>query len=77
MEKSQTNATNVTMPPSLKEIWEHILNHTVEKSQINVTMPHPLHVILGDIWKYTVEKRKTNAINVTMPLMMQAIWGNI
>ena len=43
VEKSQTNATNVTMHPLLQAIWGHIWKDTVEKSQTNaanVTM-HP------------------------------------
>ena len=30
-----------------------------------------------DIWQHTVEKSQTNAINATMPLLRQAIWGHI
>ena len=39
-EKSQTNATNVTMPLHLHAIWGDIWKHTVEKSQTNASL-HP------------------------------------
>ena len=32
--------------------------------------------IWGYIWKHTVEKSQTNVTDVTMPLLMQAIWGD-
>ena len=31
--------------------------------------------IWGDIWRHTVEKRQTNATNVTMHPLREAIWG--
>ena len=80
LEKSQTNANNVTMLLLRQAIWGHIWKRTVEKSQTNatnVTMPLPLQAILGDIWKHTLEKSQTYATNVTMHPIRQAIWGDI
>ena len=65
VEKSQTNATSVTMNPYMQAPWRHIWNHTVEKSQTNVTnvIMHPLvQAIWGHIWKHTVEKRRTQPV---------------
>ena len=78
MEKSQTNATNVTLHPLGQAIWGHIWKHTVEKSQTNVTnatMPLLMQVIWGSTW--TVEKSQTNANSVTFCPLRQAIWGDI
>ena len=36
-----------------------------------------LCIFSGDIWKRTAEKSQTNAINVTMYLLRQAVWGDI
>ena len=80
VEKSQTNATNVTMLALIQVHWGHIWKCTVEKGQINatnVTMPLLGQVIWGHIWKRTVGKSKTNATNVILPLLRQVIWGNI
>ena len=53
MEKSQTNATNVTMHLLRQAIWGHIWKHTVEKNQVNatnVTLPLLRQSIWGHIW---------------------------
>ena len=79
VEKSQTNATNVTMHRLIQALWGDIWKHTVEKSQINATnvTMHPLmQAIWGYIRKCTVEKSQTNATNATMPLLGQAIRGH-
>ena len=56
VEKSQTNATDVTLHPLRQAIWEHIWRRTVEKNQINATCVtmHPLR----HIWKHTVQRLK-------------------
>ena len=49
LNKSKTNATNVTLPLLRQAIWGHIWKRTVEKSQINaanVTLPLLWHVIM-------------------------------
>ena len=65
VEKSQTNATNVTLHPHGQGIWRDILKSTVEKSQTNaanLTM-HPLRqVIWGHIWN-THNGEKPNKSN--------------
>ena len=79
-EKSQTNATNATMPLLRQAIWSDIWKRTVEKSQTNAitVIMHLLgQTIWGHIWKRTVEKSQSNAINVAMPLLRQVIWGDI
>ena len=63
VEKSQTNATNATMPPLVQTIWGNIWKHTVGKSQTNatsVTLHHLGQAIWEHIWKRTVEKGQTN-----------------
>ena len=35
------------------------------------------HTIWGEIWKHTVEKSTKNAINATLPFLIQVIWVNI
>ena len=68
MEKSQTNATSVTLHPHGQVIWGGVWKRTVEKSQTNatnVTMHRFMQAIWGHIWKRTVEKSHTNATNVT------------
>ena len=78
VEKSQTNATNVTMHPLRQAIWEHILKHTMVQSRTNATSVtmHPLmQAIWEHIWKHTVEKNQTNVTSVTLHLFMQALWG--
>ena len=77
VEKSRTNATNVTMPPLRQAIWGDIWKHTVKAIATNVNMPPLGQEILGNIWKCTVGKNQTNVINLTMPLLRQAIWGHI
>ena len=77
VEKSRTNATNVTMPPLRQAIWGDIWKHTVKAIATNVNMPPLGQEILGNIWKCTEGKSQTNVINLTMPLLRQAIWGHI
>ena len=60
VEKSQTNATNVTLPLLGQTIWGDIWQPIVEKSQTNatnVTLPLFGQTIWGHIWKRIV---KTN-----------------
>ena len=45
-----------------------VFNHNILKNKV-------IHAISGDIWKRTVEKSQTNATNVTMYSLGQAIWG--
>ena len=80
VEKSRTNATNVTLHPLGQAIWGHIWKYTVGKSRTNATnvILHPhRQAIWGDILKHTVEKSQTTAINVTMHLLVQMFWGHI
>ena len=67
VEKSQINATNVTLHLLRQAIWGDIWKHTVEKSQINATNvtlhPHR-QAIWSDIWKYIVEKSQASATNL-------------
>ena len=80
LEKSQTNATSVTLHPLILALWGLIWKYTVEKNQTNaanVTLHLLGQEIWGYIWKHTVEKSQTNATNVTLPLLKQAIWGHI
>ena len=69
VEKSQTNATNVTMLPLRQAIWRHIWRHTAEKSQTDVTSV-TIHLSMKALWRYIwkciVEKSQTNATSVTM-----------
>ena len=80
VEKSQTNATNVTLHLLMQAIWGNIWKCTVEKSQTNATNqilhPHRL-AIWRDIWKRTLEKNQTNATNAILHPHRQAIWGDI
>ena len=80
VEKSQSNATNVTLPLFRLAIWGHIWKRTVGKSQTNATnviMPLLRQAIWGDIWKHTVGKSETNAASVTLPALPQVLWGDI
>ena len=77
MQKSKTNATNVTIPLLRHGVWRIIWKCTVEKSQTNATYAtlHPLiKAIWGNLGKRTVEKSKTNATNVTIPPLNLKIW---
>ena len=68
-EKSQTNATNVTMHPLGQALWGYIWKHTQEKSQTNATNKtmHSLgQPIWGGIWKHTEKKIWTNDSRVTL-----------
>ena len=59
LEKSQTNATNVTMPLLMHSVWGDIWKCTPEKSHTNatnVTMPLFMQAIRGDILKCTLKK---------------------
>ena len=74
VEKSQTNATNVTMPLLKRSIWGDIWKCTVQKSRrnaTNVTLHQLTQAISGHIWKHTVEKSQPNEPCVTMPLLRQ------
>ena len=80
VEKSQKNATNVTLLPLRQVHWGHIWKHTVEKSQTNVTNVtlYPLmYPIWRHIWKHTMEKSRTTAISVFINLLVQTIWDHI
>ncbi len=78
-EKSQINATNVTMPLIGQAIWRDIWKRTVEKSQTltNVTLSLLVQAIWGHIWERTVEKSQTNATNVTLPALTKVLWEDI
>ena len=78
--KSQTSATNATLPSLKQGIWGHIWKGTVEKNQTNatnVTLPLLSHLIWGGISKRTVEKNLTNVISVTLHHLMQTLWRSI
>ena len=80
LEKSQTNATNVTMPLLMHSVWGDIWKCTPEKSHTNatnVTMLLLIQAIWRHKWKPKLEKSKTNATNVTMSALIQAIWRHI
>ena len=77
MERSKTNATNVTLHSLRQAIWWHIWKHILDKSHINVTnvtMPPHRQVIWGDIWNRTVGKKQTNATNVTLHPLGHSLW---
>ena len=80
VEKSSTNATNVTLRPLGQAIWGDISKRTVDKSPTNATnviLSHLWQVIWRNIWKRTLEKSQTNATNVTLRLCVQTIWQSI
>ena len=80
LEKSQTNATNVTMPLLMHSVWGDIWKCTPEKSHTNatnVTMLLLIQAIWRHKWKPKLEKSKTNATNVTMSALIHAIWRHI
>ena len=80
VEKSPTNATNVTIHLPLHIIWGCTWKRTVEKSQINaasVTIHHIMQAIWGFIWKHTLGKSRTNVTNVILHPLRQAIWRDI
>ena len=80
VEKSQTNATNVTLPLLGKAIWGHIWKITVEKSQTNATnviTHHLRQYIWGSIRKRIVDNIQRNVISVILHPTRQAIWGPI
>ena len=80
VEKSQTNATSVTLHALIQVLWGHIWKRTVEKSHTNatnVTTHLLLHTIWGHIWRHTARKGETNAANVTSHLLLHSIWGCI
>jgi len=80
VEKSQINATNVTMPRLRQVNWKNIWKCTVEKIQINkanVTLHVPSHSIWEEFWKCTVKKSQTNVTNVTMHPIRKVIWEDI
>ena len=77
LEKSQTNATNVTMPLLMHSVWRDIWKCTPEKSHTNATNATLLllmQAIWGNIWERTVEKSHTNVTSVTLHPLVQAIW---
>ena len=79
VEKSQTNATSVTLPLLGQTFWRHIWKHTLEKSRTNATSVIScllMQAIWEDIWKYTVEKSQTNATSVTLHHLGQTVWGH-
>ena len=85
VEKSQTNAANVTLHLLGLTFWGHIWEYTVVKSQTNAADAtlHPFILALwGHIWEYTVEKSQTIATSVSMPLLgkpyifMPGFFGN-
>ena len=73
VERSRTNAINVTLHPHIRQvIWEPLRKHTLERSQtnvINAILPLLMQKFWENIWKRTVEKSQTNVINVIMPLL--------
>ena len=61
VEKSDTNATYVTLPRLMLAIWGLIWKSTPEKSQTNATsvpLPALPQVLWGDIWRGTDQCRK-------------------
>ena len=69
LNKSKTNATNVTLPLLWHGVWRIIWKCTVEKSQTNATyatMNHLIKAIWDNIWKRTVEKSQRNATKATI-----------
>ena len=66
------------MHPLRQAIWEHIWQHTVEKSQTSAVNVNFDPVLPRPISKYTVEKSQTNATNVILyRLMKEEICGDI
>ena len=50
VEKSQTNAINVTMHLLVQTVWGYVWKHTVDKSQTNVTNV-TIHLLWQAIWR--------------------------
>ena len=51
VEKSQTNATSVTLHPLMQALWGHIWKHTVKKIQTNVRRANVLQPSqAGNLW---------------------------
>ena len=66
LEKSQTNATCVTMHHLRQVIWGHTWKNTLEKSRTNVTsvtLPALTQVLWGDILRDTDQCRKDKSHN--------------
>ena len=77
--RKKKNATNVTMHPLRQAIWEHIWQHTVEKSQtsaVNVNFDPLLQTLWRPISKYTVEKslNKCNQCDFVSPHEGGNLW---
>ena len=73
VEKSQTNATNVTMHPHIQALWGDIWKRTLVKSQTDaasVTLPALTQVLWGDIWWSTDQFRKEKALMLIMLMMI-------
>ena len=77
VEKSQRNATNVTLHHLMHIIWGDVWKCTVEKvlkKCTDVTMPLLRQALWGHIWKYTVEKSQTNAKTGYLRRVFLTIW---
>ena len=78
MARTQTNATYVNIPP----VWQAILGGdmwrvTLEKDPSMWLCFCSNKQFKGDIWKLTMVKNCTNAVNVTMQQIGQAIQTTI
>ena len=77
--KSQINATDVAMHPLRQAIWGRIWKHSGEKSNKCNNCDFASSYVSG-LRKHlecTVAKSQTNATNVTLHSLRQAIWGRI
>ena len=80
VEKSQTNATSVTLHALIEVLYGDISKHTVEKNwtnAISVTLCLVGRITWGHTWKSTQEENRTNAANVTMHPHTHIIWERI
>ena len=81
MEKSQTNATSVTMHPFMQVIWGLICTNTAEKNRTNATSVN-MHPLLRVTWNSTwrsIIRQKTSRCKVNLhtwtppPFLKQAM----
>ena len=71
----------MTLPVLIQDIWVNIWNHTAGKSQINAMNVTLVYLYLGKQFEETFEntqwRKVKNAINATLPVLIQDIWVNI
>ena len=78
-EKNQTNATNVNMSLLRQAVWRDIWKCTVEKSQTNATNVETFEKTQMKLYKLSCtqfEYIQGTQINLTLPFLRLAIWGD-